>query len=157
MKMFTDSTRFNWNNISEAEREKIRQKLRISQLGPKNSNWKGGRAPRYYMRLSKEKFENDIHCQNCGLVKKLDVHHMDGNHYNNDPSNLLQVCRHCHMLLDGRWKNMVERNENGALLERMSIGELPFKSLVGYWYGQRGNTIVFPIDTSIRNVWNQGT
>lgn len=47
-------------------------------------------------------------CEECGskneydaggyLVKKrrLTVHHVDGNRFNNDPSNLQTLCRKCH-------------------------------------------------------------
>ena len=35
-------------------------------------------------------------CVVCGSTEKLDVHHKDGNHSNNDLSNLTWVCRGCH-------------------------------------------------------------
>lgn len=36
-------------------------------------------------------------CQSCGVrSKKLQVHHKDHNPFNNGPSNLLMLCRHCH-------------------------------------------------------------
>lgn len=41
-------------------------------------------------------------CEKCGFnaVHKcqLDVDHIDGNHQNNDPSNLQTLCRNCHSL-----------------------------------------------------------
>ena len=35
-------------------------------------------------------------CQRCGKPDARDVHHKDGNHTNNEPSNLERICRSCH-------------------------------------------------------------
>lgn len=35
-------------------------------------------------------------CQCCGYSEVLDLHHIDGNHYNNDPNNHLIICPNCH-------------------------------------------------------------
>ena len=35
-------------------------------------------------------------CSRCGKPNARDVHHLDGNHLNNDPSNLERICRSCH-------------------------------------------------------------
>ena len=40
-------------------------------------------------------------CERCGLPAR-DRHHIDGDTLNNDRSNVLFVCRRCHMELDGR-------------------------------------------------------
>ena len=37
-------------------------------------------------------------CSRCGKPDAMDVHHQDGNHLNNDPSNLERICRGCHNL-----------------------------------------------------------
>jgi len=41
-------------------------------------------------------------CEYCNFVPihscQLDVDHIDGNHYNNDPSNLQTLCANCHRL-----------------------------------------------------------
>lgn len=46
-------------------------------------------------------FKGD-HCERCGFVavspKQLDVHHRDGDHTNDDPSNLGTLCANCHRL-----------------------------------------------------------
>lgn len=36
-------------------------------------------------------------CEICGSTKNIDVHHKDGNFSNNDPENLMLLCRSCHM------------------------------------------------------------
>lgn len=52
-------------------------------------------------------------CEKCSFVPEdicqLDVDHIDGNKYNNDPSNLQTLCANCHRLKtklnnDNRWK-----------------------------------------------------
>jgi len=41
-------------------------------------------------------------CNRCGFVPEhrcqLDIHHVDGNHHNNDPNNLETLCANCHRL-----------------------------------------------------------
>jgi len=36
-------------------------------------------------------------CEICGSQKNVDVHHKDGNPQNNDPLNLMRLCRSCHL------------------------------------------------------------
>lgn len=44
----------------------------------------------------------DDHCHICGFVAEnqiqLDIDHIDGNHENNDESNLQTLCANCHRL-----------------------------------------------------------
>ena len=40
-------------------------------------------------------------CQRCGRPGR-ERHHHDGNPHNNDPANVIVVCRRCHLALDGR-------------------------------------------------------
>jgi ribosomal protein L37E len=40
-------------------------------------------------------------CERCGKPA-IDRHHIDDNPLNNDPANLVGLCRRCHMQLDGR-------------------------------------------------------
>ena len=35
-------------------------------------------------------------CQVCGELKKLDIHHKDGNHSNDIEENRVALCRKCH-------------------------------------------------------------
>jgi len=35
-------------------------------------------------------------CQRCGKTTNLDVHHNDGDRFNNDPENLITICKMCH-------------------------------------------------------------
>ena len=49
----------------------------------------------------------DKHCYACGHDKILEVHHIDGNHNNNDPCNLLPLCPTHHKMIHSRWKKDV--------------------------------------------------
>jgi len=41
-------------------------------------------------------------CEECRAAPAVDRHHRDGNPLNNQPDNLMGLCRRCHMVLDGR-------------------------------------------------------
>jgi 5-methylcytosine-specific restriction endonuclease McrA len=45
-------------------------------------------------------------CQKCGSTKRPERHHVDGNTANNEPSNIMFLCRRCHMTEDGRINRM---------------------------------------------------
>ena len=38
-------------------------------------------------------------CEKCGATKNIDVHHIDGDWHNNNPKNLIILCRSCHSKL----------------------------------------------------------
>ena len=52
-------------------------------------------------RYPYKKYKKDS-CEKCGFIAEhraqLDVDHIDGNHQNNDPSNLQTLCANCHRL-----------------------------------------------------------
>lgn len=56
-------------------------------------------------RWACQKDKKDV-CERCGAKMdagvKLDVHHKDGNPYNNEPENKLTLCHPCHMWLHNR-------------------------------------------------------
>ena len=88
--------------------QETRDKMGKAKTGELNPMWKGEaivckhsgrqRAERMYSSLGM--------CQECGERPAIDRHHKDGNTTNNDPANVLFVCRSCHMKLDGRMKNL---------------------------------------------------
>lgn len=49
-------------------------------------------------------------CSICGASTDLVVHHSDFDHYNNDPNNLVCLCRSCHAKLHSKTAN---RNNKG--------------------------------------------
>ena len=46
-------------------------------------------------------------CIVCGFDKIVAVHHMDHNHQNNDPENLIPLCPNHHQMVHSRWKDEV--------------------------------------------------
>lgn len=48
-------------------------------------------------------------CCVCGSTENLHVHHIDGNHANNDIKNLAWVCAHCHLTIVHEY----QKNEKG--------------------------------------------
>jgi hypothetical protein len=80
--------------------------------GEERTDWKGdkagpsakrARAQRYYPVLGV--------CQHCKEVPAVERHHIDENPGNNEPGNILMVCRSCHMQIDGRIHNLRESYE----------------------------------------------
>lgn len=48
-------------------------------------------------KLKKEiKIRDENRCQMCRSINQLEVHHIDGNPLNNDPENLITICKRCH-------------------------------------------------------------
>jgi 5-methylcytosine-specific restriction endonuclease McrA len=89
---------------SEAWRKAISEAMRSSDsldhAGEKNANFKHGRYvdERVYRNLVD--LERCAECGATGVV--LDVHHIDENHQNNDPANLMVLCHTCHGKKHGR-------------------------------------------------------
>lgn len=55
----------------------------------------------YKLRLQIRR-RDGFECQNCGIHKRgLDVHHIDKDKWNCDPSNLISLCRSCHRFIEG--------------------------------------------------------
>jgi len=66
-------------------------------------NWRGGISNgEYGLGFNKElkesiKKEYSYSCQLCKVINvKLDIHHIDYNKKNNEKSNLIPLCKHCH-------------------------------------------------------------
>lgn len=72
----------------------------------------------YKYRLNKKTF-----CEMCGFVAKhrvqLDVDHIDGNHKNDNESNLQTICANCHRL-----KTVLWGDHNGKVYEPLKTGLL---------------------------------
>lgn len=51
-------------------------------------------------------------CAVCGATGKLDVHHLDGNHKNNDSKNLVWLCHNCHYTVAHKYA----RDSNGRFI-----------------------------------------
>lgn len=51
---------------------------------------------------------NDKKCIVCGEDKIVEVHHNDGNHYNNNVNNLIPLCPTHHQYVHSRYKVLVQ-------------------------------------------------
>ncbi|MFA6461978.1 MAG: HNH endonuclease signature motif containing protein [Candidatus Woesearchaeota archaeon] len=86
---------------------------RVKISGEGNSMWKGGLSfepysPQFNPLLkSKIRIRDRYICQNCGILEersKLNIHHIDYNKQNNQPHNLISLCRNCHSKTNTRRK-----------------------------------------------------
>lgn len=71
-------------------------------------------------------------CESCGFVAQhkvqLDIDHINGDHSNNDPSNLQTICANCHRLKT--YMNKDHMNNNWKSYDFAEIGS---KSSRAYW------------------------
>lgn len=72
------------------------------RVGPGNGNWKED----YYRSTCFHYHEKK--CVVCDEVNIVTVHHLDENHENNDPSNLIPLCPTHHQYWHSSFKHLVE-------------------------------------------------
>lgn len=82
----------------------VKIKIRNSKAKTLPAKW---RCKTVYKRWDKSnkfpyrKYKKDT-CEHCGFIPvhkvQLDVDHIDGNHKNNNPTNLQTLCANCHRL-----------------------------------------------------------
>jgi len=65
--------------------------------GPDNPNWKEEQSEWGYRKICFSVWKKE--CIICGFDMVVDVHHLDGNHHNNDVSNLVPLCPNHHMAI----------------------------------------------------------
>lgn len=85
-------------NLKELELDTVEKWLEATRYKPE---------PKYRTRPVRHperqyaKFKQTV-CSRCGFVPEhtcqLDVDHIDGNHYNQNPTNLQTLCANCHRL-----------------------------------------------------------
>lgn len=90
-----------------------------NQWGEKNNQYIDGKHSAYknmpdnyemynYQKIFEQVNPEDNKCYFCNIEetedKKHDIHHVDCNHYNNDPKNLMKLCRSCHIKLHKIYK-----------------------------------------------------
>lgn len=99
--------------------------------GKNNGNWKDiseytERKNRFAIKYRSICFENHKHeCVVCGENKLLDVHHFDGNKFNNSAENLIPICATHHNYLHSKYRDeIIEKviNFRNIFIEKYSIG-----------------------------------
>lgn len=70
----------------------------VMNSGENHYLWNGGIS---FYRRKKEGLSDIIICEECGINDRrvLVVHHLDLNRHNNEPENLIWLCRNCHYLI----------------------------------------------------------
>ena len=101
------------------EHRKKLSELAKKRTGEKASNWKGGKSFEPYSREWKNTLKRAIRerdnytCRICGTLKnprEFDVHHIDYDKKNCNPSNLITLCIGCHRKTNGNresWKKLL--------------------------------------------------
>lgn len=89
-------------------RDRICQDCRTKQfeLLPK-------RGPASWQKYHKYRTNKCSRCDFEGVIVQFDIHHIDQNHKNNDPSNLENLCANCHRLQT--WLNGQEKRRQSLL------------------------------------------
>ena len=93
-----------------------RKKLSNAQKGKKSYNWQGGKSFEPYGLEFNEDLKEVIRnrdrrkCFICEKTElelgyKLSIHHIDYNKQNNNPNNLVSLCRNCHSKTNYRREN----------------------------------------------------
>ena len=106
-KIFTEKTKENMRKAQLGRKHppEVIEKIRRSKLGPLNPMWKGNDVlPDVSRERARRMYKTPI---------GKEIHHIDGNPYNNEPENIDFVSRRKHMEKDGRLKRLIERNKRG--------------------------------------------
>jgi len=106
--------------------EKHKKILRERWKGEKNPNWQGGKSfeeyPEQFWQMRKAIRERDDYtCQLCGKYPAFEVHHIDYNKKNNEPENLITLCKSCHIKTNKNreyWKNCLQKLIKNKKYER---------------------------------------
>jgi len=73
------------------------------------------RHDRGYTKYKKDYCENEECTAKITSKKQLIVHHADSNHHNNDPDNLVTICRNCDALITDKNRDYLNIKYRGAL------------------------------------------
>ncbi len=115
------------SNMGKRASEETIEKLRLSKRGKNHPNWQGGKSFEDYglefdgyLKSQIRKRDNYV-CQKCLTPEngwKHSVHHIDYDKKNNDPNNLITLCKGCHIRTNYNrvfWKTILELPKIGTL------------------------------------------
>lgn len=115
-----------WELLTVEQKKELCEKISQSKLREKNPNWIDNYAYRNYSDLKSAIKENpeNFNCECCetsGKETRLFVHHLDGNHENDNIENLSVVCSNCHNKIHQRGYNFWTANRKDG---KVSLGAL---------------------------------
>lgn len=128
-KFCSHSCAITYRNLTDnpSKRENVRKKISLNHANVSGENnpmygRKGRLAPSY--KDGRNSFKGEIYskilqahgvkkeCKICGSIDKIHVHHIDGNHENNEITNLVYLCCKCHNTI----AHKTIRNEKGQFV-----------------------------------------
>jgi len=89
----------------------------------KNGNWKGNNTTGDIARYRAVRWYKLEKCGNCN-EEAIDRHHIDGNLYNNERSNIKMLCRRCHMIIDGRFEKLINTAKSQSKITYKEVIEI---------------------------------
>ena len=101
-----------WNKGQTSETHGSIKKTPLEKILVKGSGWGSGQIRR---RLIKEGIK-EYKCENCKLTEwmgipiPLELHHINGDHYDNRLDNLIILCPNCHALTDSHVNSLKIKN-----------------------------------------------
>ncbi len=106
-----------------------RTKLSVDRMGAKHHNWKGSNALKQAgNRRARRLFKLGSACVDCGKPPKH-RHHVDENPLNNNPENVISLCRRCHLVRHGMLDKLAAfREANRGTIPRGNNGRLQRKA-----------------------------
>jgi hypothetical protein len=108
-----------WQAISAKCKETVKKRLL-------NEDFKDLKFERIKLRVL---YEQDERCNRCGLIEwqgqqiTLELEHKDGNHFNNDRTNLEVLCPNCHSLTD-TWRGRNKRIKSDRISDEALFNAL---------------------------------
>ncbi len=117
-----------WNKGLTSDDHKSIKKKDISEILIENSKWSSSSIRQ---RLIKEGLK-EKKCEGCGATTwlgvdiPLELHHINGNHYDNRFENLLVLCPNCHSLTDSH----TSIEQLSALVEKQEVEGRKFREVL---------------------------
>jgi len=101
--------------------EKHKENIKKGVNNHFKKNWIYKKTDTYYRNVALKLYGRKCElCNNLFFIKKLHIHHLDGNRQNNNIDNFSILCHRCHTLLHCRWaKNKRSQKILKALLENL--------------------------------------
>ncbi len=111
-----------WNNARRTFCSQTCANITNCPKGTGSWSYKDGHGYEPYSKefvrvREKIRARDNWHCVDCGIPqeefeKALDVHHVDGDKSNNDPTNLVTLCKKCHGIRKKEMRRIYGRKRN---------------------------------------------